>query len=107
MSVFDTLAEQVAVEHILATNGGAKVRCVAPTHRDTNPSMRLYGDHVHCFSCPRISEGFLEEERRALPGWVFRQEYECSFEETEDQVFSTEMVERAVTSEVRPLFGGG
>jgi hypothetical protein len=56
--------------------------------------------------CPRISPAFLEEEREALPSWVYRQEYECSFEETEDQVFTTEMVERAVTSEVTPLFGG-
>jgi hypothetical protein len=57
--------------------------------------------------CPRIPEAFLEEEREALPSWVYRQEYECSFEETEDQVFTTEMVERAVTSEVMPLFGTG
>ncbi len=57
--------------------------------------------------CPRISEAFLEAERRALPGWVFRQEYECSFEETEDQVFSSEMVEGAISSEVQPLFGVG
>jgi hypothetical protein len=57
--------------------------------------------------CPRISPEFLEEERQALPAWVYRQEYECSFEETEDQVFSTEMVERAVTPEVTPLFGSG
>ena len=57
--------------------------------------------------CPRISPEFLEEEREALPSWVYRQEYECSFEETEDQVFTTEMIERAVTSEVAPLFGSG
>ena len=43
-------------------------------------------------------------ERAALPSWVFRQEYECSFEETEDQVFTTEMVERAVSADVTPLF---
>jgi hypothetical protein len=57
--------------------------------------------------CPRIPEAFLEEERASKPGWVYRQEYECSFEETEDQVFTTEMVESAVTSAVKPLFGGG
>jgi phage FluMu gp28-like protein len=54
--------------------------------------------------CPRISKEFLEEERAALPPWVFRQEYECSFEETEDTVFTHEMIERAVTGEVKPLF---
>jgi hypothetical protein len=57
--------------------------------------------------CPRISEAFLEEERASLPSWVYRQEYECSFEETSDQVFTTDMVERAVTSEVKPLFETG
>ena len=57
--------------------------------------------------CPRISETFLEEECRSLPTRVFRQEYECSFEETEDQVFGFEDVQAAVTPEVTPLFGPG
>jgi hypothetical protein len=60
---------------------------------------------VRAEECERIPRTFLEEECRALPAWIYRQEYECSFEETEDQVFTTEMVERAVTSEVTPLFG--
>ena len=58
---------------------------------------------VAALDCPRISGAFLEEERRALPSWVFRQEYECSFEETDDQVFTTEMIDAAVSSEVAPL----
>ncbi len=58
---------------------------------------------VPAADCPRISEEFLEEERRALPSWVYRQEYECSFEETDDQVFTTEMIDAAVSSEVAPL----
>jgi hypothetical protein len=60
---------------------------------------------VNAEECPRISEAFIDEERASLPSWVFRQEYECSFEETEDQVFTTEMVERAVSPDVTPLFG--
>jgi hypothetical protein len=55
--------------------------------------------------CPRISEEFLEEERRALPRRVFRQEYLCSFEETDDQVFAHADVEAAISEEVTPLFG--
>jgi hypothetical protein len=58
-------------------------------------------------ACPRISEEFLVEERRSLPGWVYRQEYLCSFEETEDAVFTTEMVDAAVSADVPPLFGEG
>jgi len=54
---------------------------------------------------PRISEAFLEEERRSLPARIFRQEYECSFEDVDDQVFSYELVEGAITPDVAPLFG--
>jgi hypothetical protein len=61
---------------------------------------------VPASQCPRISTAFLDEERAVLPSWVYRQEYECSFEETEDQVFTTEMVEAALTPDVKPLFGG-
>ena len=51
VSIFATLREQVAIEYVLDTNGGGKVRCVEPEHHDTNPSMHLYNDHVRCFSC--------------------------------------------------------
>jgi hypothetical protein len=60
---------------------------------------------VPASQCPRISPEFLEEERRALPARVFRQEYFNSFEETEDQVFSHEDVQAAISEEVTPLFG--
>jgi Terminase large subunit, T4likevirus-type, N-terminal len=56
---------------------------------------------------PRISKQFLKEERQALPARIFRQEYECSFEETDDQVFSHEDVTVAISDKVTPLFGGG
>lgn len=56
---------------------------------------------------PRISPEFLEEERTSLGEWWFRQEYFCQFMDTVDQVFASEVVERAVTDEVKPLFAGG
>ena len=62
---------------------------------------------VPATECPRIPRAFLAEERRSLPDWVFRQEYLCSFEETEDAVFTTEMVDGAVSRDVKPLFGDG
>lgn len=61
---------------------------------------------VPATECPRISAEFLEEERRSLPERVFRQEYMCSFEETEDSVFGYEVVQGAITDEVAPLFAG-
>jgi hypothetical protein len=54
--------------------------------------------------CPRIPAAFLQEERRALGERWYRQEYECSFEETVDQVFSHADVMAAMTDDVRPLF---
>src|SRR5829696_869173 len=56
--------------------------------------------------CPRIPSKFLEEERRTLGPWWFAQEYECRFMDTLDQVFATEVIHRAITDEVAPLFGG-
>src|SRR5215216_3051346 len=54
---------------------------------------------------PRISEAFLEEERRALPARMYRQEYECSFEAVDAAVFAYDLIEEAITPEVAPLFG--
>ena len=56
--------------------------------------------------CPRIPSEFLEEERRTLGPWWFAQEYECRFMDTLDQVFATEVIAKAITDEVAPLFGG-
>jgi hypothetical protein len=60
---------------------------------------------VPASECPRIRPEFLEEERASLPRRIYRQEYECSFEETDDQVFSYEDVAGAMSEEVTPLFG--
>jgi hypothetical protein len=61
---------------------------------------------VTAYQCPRISREWLEAERKAIGEWWFAQEYLCEFVDTTDQVFSYEDVMRAVTSEVKPLFGG-
>jgi hypothetical protein len=100
------------VRPMLAVSGGALMMLTTPYGKrgvfyeewTSGPGWERY--EVPASECPRIPASFLEEERDALPSWVYRQEYECSFEETDDQVFTTEMVERAVTSEVAPLFGG-
>src|SRR5215203_4702082 len=55
--------------------------------------------------CPRIPPEFLEEERQTLGPWWFAQEYECRFMDTLDQVFATEVIDKAITDEVTPLFG--
>ena len=58
------------------------------------------------WDCPRIAREFLEEQKKLLGERWFRQEYECSFEATLDQVFSTESILAAFDSDEVPLFGG-
>jgi hypothetical protein len=53
---------------------------------------------------PRIPPEFLAAERRALGDTWFRQEYQCSFEASSDQVFRPEDIARAISAEVAPLF---
>src|SRR5262249_21297409 len=61
---------------------------------------------VTAAQCPRIPTDFLAEERLALGERWFRQEYECSFEDTIDAVYSYADIHACLTDKVRPLFGG-
>jgi hypothetical protein len=102
-----------AVRPMLAVSGGSLIMLTTPYGKRGFFFEEWSGAHgweryeVPASQCPRISEEFLEEERASLPPFIFRQEYECSFEETDDQVFTTDMIDRAVTNEVKPLFGTG
>jgi hypothetical protein len=99
-----------AVRPMLAVSGGRLMMLTTPYGRrgvffeEWTGSEAWERYEVPASECPRIPASFLEEEHRALPRRVFRQEYECSFEETEDQVFSYEDVTSALTDEVAPLF---
>jgi hypothetical protein len=102
-----------AVRPMLAVSGGALMMLSTPYGKRGVFYEEWTSGHgweryeVSARDCPRISEAFLEEERNALPPFIYRQEYECSFEETEDQVFTSDMIDRALTDEVKPLFGTG
>jgi hypothetical protein len=102
-----------AVRPMLAVSGGSLMMLTTPYGKRGIFFEEWTGRHgwdryeVPARECPRISEEFLEEERRALPSWVYRQEYETSFEETEDAVFTTEMIDGAISPDVTPLFGAG
>jgi len=53
--------------------------------------------------CPRITPEFLQEERRSLGDWLYRQEYFGEFVETIDQLFHYDEVMKAISSDVKPL----
>ncbi len=100
-----------ALRPMLAVSGGRLMMLSTPAGRrgvffeEWTEGVGWERYEVAAKRVPRISEAFLAEERRALPARVFRQEYECSFEETDDQVFSYEDVTAAISDEVAPLFG--
>jgi len=102
-----------AVRPMLAVSGGSLMMLTTPYGKrgvffEEWTGRREWDRYeVPAAECPRITPEFLAEERAALPSYIFRQEYECSFEDVEDQIFTHEMVQAAVTSEVKPLYGGG
>jgi hypothetical protein len=53
---------------------------------------------------PRISREYLAQEKRDMIAWQYRQEWEASFEDTEDQVISGEDIAAAFCSEEKPFF---
>lgn len=55
--------------------------------------------------CPRISREFLADEERTLGPHVFEQEYNCIFYDPDTAVFSSELIERALSDDVAPLWG--
>ena len=52
----------------------------------------------------RISAEFLADERREMGEFTYQQEYECEFLDAETSVFSSDMIERALSDAVRPLW---
>jgi len=100
-----------AVRPMLAVSGGSLMMLSTPYGKrgiffeewSQGEGWERY--EVPAQECPRISASFLKEERRALPARIYRQEYECAFEDTEDQVFSFEDVAAALDPGVTPLFG--
>jgi terminase large subunit-like protein len=59
---------------------------------------------VPASACPRISPGYLRQEREGMSEWRFKQEFECQFVETSDQIFSYDVIRAAFDPAVTPLF---
>ncbi len=102
-----------SVRPMLAVSGGHLMMLSTP-HGKRGAFFEAWtgGEHwqrfeVKAHDCPRISPEFLEEERKALGPFWFAQEYLCEFRETQDSVFTHEIIEQAVSREVQPLFPRG
>lgn len=101
-----------SIRPMLATSGGRLILMSTPFGkrghfwREWSEGDGWQRVRVPATQVPRISPEFLEEERRALGDWWFRQEYLCEFVEATDSVFSYEQVTAALSDDVEPLFGG-
>jgi hypothetical protein len=90
-----------AVRPMLAVSGGALILLSTPYGKrgvffeefSSGEGWERY--EVPASQCPRIPPAFLEAERRSMPEWWYAQEYGCEFRETEDQLFTHEMIEGA------------
>src|SRR5215211_6183738 len=90
-----------AVRPMLAVSGGRLMMLSTPYGRRGVFFEEWTGGEtweryqIPASECPRIPPAFLEAERRSMPEWWFAQEYGCEFRETEDQLFTHEMIEGA------------
>ncbi len=100
-----------SIRPMLAVSGGSLILLTTPYGKrgvffeEWTKGMGWERYEVPASECPRISPEFLAEERATLPARIYRQEYFNSFEETDDQVFSYEEIEGAMSDDVEPLFG--
>jgi hypothetical protein len=102
-----------AVRPMLAVSAGRLVALSTPFgqrgwfHSEWTGSGDWERVMVTADQVPRISPGFLAEERRALGNRWFAQEYMCSFESTVDAVFDYRDIQAALSDDVKPLFAAG
>jgi hypothetical protein len=101
-----------AVSPMLAISGGRLVMLSTPAgRRGIFFAAWMQGGadwariELRAEDCPRYSAAFLAQERRTLPPFIYRQEYECSFEEAEGAVFQAADIAAALSPSVVPLFG--
>jgi len=101
-----------AVRPMLAVSGGDIILLSSPFGKRgfyfsewSEGGPTWHRTKVTAYECPRISREWLEQERKTIGDWWYRQEYMCEFVETTDQVFSYEDIQRALDPQVTPLFG--
>ena len=99
-----------ALRPILATSGGALWLMSTPHgQRGFFHEEWVHGGEgwtrfsARAEECPRIAKEFLQREREALGERWYRQEYCCEFAASEDQMFTRELIDSAISPEAEPL----
>jgi hypothetical protein len=102
-----------AMRPMLAVGGGRLILMSTPAGRSghfyeewANGGETWERVEVKATDCSRIPKTFLDDERKSLGEWWFRQEYLCEFVDSVDNVFDHDLVMAAISKDVKPLFGG-
>jgi hypothetical protein len=95
-----------SVRPMLAVSGGRLVALSTPFgtrgwwYEAWRSSERWERYEVPATEVPRISPAFLEEERRNVGEWWFKQEYFCEFLDSQSQAFRREDIDAMFSEEV-------
>jgi len=60
---------------------------------------------VTAYDTPRLSAEFIALERASKPDREFRREYQCEFVDVDEQLFGSDLIDRAFAAPVAPLLG--
>jgi hypothetical protein len=99
-----------AVRPMLATTNGRLIALSTPAGRrgffyeawhDDTDWLRI---RVSVSQCPRISKEFLADELKTLGPMRFSEEYQLEFRDDTESVFLGDLIDRAFTLEVTPLW---
>ncbi len=100
-----------SVRPMLAVSGGRLVLLSTPFgkrgffhHEWSEGGPNWERTKLTASDCPRISAAWLAQERATIGDWWFNQEYLCSFEEAEDQLFHDYDIQAAFSDTIAPLW---
>lgn len=99
-----------AIRPTLATTGGVTIALSTPAGKrgwfylEFASGVGWERTRVTAADCGRISQEFLDDELRLLGPHIFDQEYGCEFFDPDSSVFSSDLIGRAISSEVKPLW---
>jgi hypothetical protein len=99
-----------SIKPMLAVSAGRIILLSTPRGRRgffydvwTNGAADWHRTRITAQECPRISREWLENERRTMPDFWYKQELECQFVETIDSVFNFDDIRSIPSSDVKPL----
>jgi hypothetical protein len=99
-----------AVRPMLATTDGRQVALSTPRGKRGwfyrawgSDSPEWHRVRVTADQIPRIKDSFLARELRDLGDFIFNQEYLCEFMDDVSQLYPTDLIQAALSSDVSPL----